>query len=90
MELGSGLLRERVVGGVADEEVAEAECLLVGVGGLVGADHLFAHEREEVGRNVVALGRRRELLHGAAVEDLALDGTAADHVPLAGSEPVEP
>ena len=90
VELGSRLLGERVVGGVADQKVAEAECLLVGVGRLVRADHLLADEREEVGGDVVALGRRRELLHGAAVEDLPLDGTAADHVALAGPEPVEP
>ena len=90
VELGPGPLGERVVGGVADQEVAEAERLLVGVGRLVGPDHLLAHEREEVSGHVVPLGGGRELLHGAAVEDLALDGAAADHVPLAGAEPVEP
>ena len=90
VELGSGLLGERVVGGVADQEVAEAECLLVGVGRLVGADQLLPDEREEMGGDVVALGRRRQLLHGAAVEDLPFDGAAADHVALARAEPVEP
>ena len=90
VELGSGLLGKRVVGGVADQEVAEAEGLLVGVGRLVGADHLLPDEREEVGGNVVALGGRCQLADGAAMEDLTLDGAAADHVALAGPEPVEP
>ena len=90
VELGSRSLGERVVGGVTDEEVAEAVCLLVGVDGLVRADQLLPHEREEMGGDVVALGRRRELLHRPAVEDLPFDGTAADHVPLARAEPVEP
>ena len=59
VELGSGLLGERVVGGVADQEVAKAECLLVGVRRLVRADHLLADEGEEVA------GRRRRARRSA-------------------------
>ena len=90
VELGSRPLGERVVRGVPDQEVAEAVGLLVGVDGLVRADQLLPHEREEMGGDVVALARRRELLHRPAVEDLPFDGAAADHVPLARAEPVEP
>ena len=40
--------------------------------------------------DIVPLGGRRQLADGAAMEDLTLDGTAADHVALARPEPVEP
>ena len=73
VQRGPGLLRERVVRSVADQEVAEAECLLVRIGRLVGSDHLLADEREEVGGHLVAFGEWRQLVHGAAVEYLSLD-----------------
>ena len=89
VELGSRLLGKRVVGGVADQQMAKAECLLVRVRRLVRANHLLADEGEEMAGHIVALGGRGQLADGAAMEDLPLDCSAADHVALAGPEPVE-
>jgi hypothetical protein len=90
VELGASLLGQRVIGGVADEEVAEAECFLVRVRRMVRPNHLFAHEREEVRCHVFPFRGWREILHGAPMEDLTFDGAAADHVALARTEPVKP
>ena len=47
-----GSLRERVVGGVADQQVAEAEAVLAGELRPVGADQLAADKRSERGRDL--------------------------------------
>ena len=70
-------LRESVVGGVADEQVAEAEAVLAGKLGTFGADQLVPDECREPWQHLRLV--RRERLHGAAVEDLALDGAALEH-----------
>ncbi len=62
---------QRVVGGVADQKVAEAEGVVAGELRPVGPDELLAHERHQLRRHVVLVGRER--LDAAAVEDLALD-----------------
>ena len=58
VQLGAGRLRERVVGGVADQQVTEAERVLAGQLRLVGPDQLLAHERGEPRRDLrLARGR---------------------------------
>ena len=88
VEVGADRLGERVVGGVADQQVAEAVAVVAGELRAVGADQLAAHEPGEPGRHLRLLGRER--LHGAAVEDLALDRAALEHPALGLVELVEP
>ena len=57
--------------------MAEAEAVLAGELRPVGADQLLAHERGQARRHLRLLGCER--LHGAAVEDLALDRAALEH-----------
>ena len=87
VELGAGRFRQRVVGGVADQQVAEAEAVLAGELRLVGPDQLLAHERGQARRHLGLLGCER--LDGAAVEDLALDRAPLEHAPLGRLELVE-
>ena len=88
VQLGPGCLGERVVGGVADQDVAEAERVLAGERGPVGPDQLLAHQRGQP-RGHLLLGRG-EGLDGAAVEELALDRAALEHAPVGSLELVEP
>ena len=88
MQLGPDRFGEGVVGGVADQEVAEAEAVLTGELRPVGADQLAPHERREAWRDLRLL--RCQRLDGAAVEDLALDRAALEHPPLGRVELVEP
>ena len=83
-----GRLRQRVVGGVADQQVAEAEGVLAGELAVSGRIELLAHERGQPRRDLRLLGSER--LDGAAVEDLALDRAALEHAPLRLLELVEP
>jgi hypothetical protein len=82
-------LRERVVGGVRGAERWRKRNASSSDNGLVGADHLLAHEREEMCGQLVAFQRRREPLQGTAVEYVPFDRTSADRVALAGAEAVE-
>ena len=50
VQLGARRLRQRVVGGVADQQVAEAERVVAGELRAVGADQLLAHERGQARR----------------------------------------
>ena len=88
VQLGAGRLGEGVVGGVADQQVAEAEAVLAGELRPVGADQLAPDERGQAWRHLRLLGG--ECLDGAAVEDLALDRAALEHPPLGRVELVEP
>ena len=87
VQVGTDRLGERVVGGIADQQMAEAVAVVAGELGAVGADELVAHERGEPGRDLRLLGRQR--LHGAAMEDLALDRASLEHAPLGLVELVE-
>ena len=89
VQLGARLLRERVVSGVADQEVPEAERVVVGERRLIRPDHVLAHEGQKVGWDVVAAHVRCQLLHNTSVEHLPLDGTTTDHVAFLRAEPVE-
>jgi hypothetical protein len=87
VQVGPGRLPERVVGAVADQEVAKAVAVLAHELGGVGADQLAAGERREPRRQPGLL--RCQRLHGPAVEDLALDRATLEHAPLGRVEPVE-
>ena len=87
MQLGARRLGQRVVGGVSEQQVAEAEGVLSGKLRRVGADQVLPDERGEARRHRAAL---RERLHGAAVEDLALDRAPLQHGALSVLELVEP
>src|SRR5205823_14814615 len=82
VQLGADCFRERVVGCVADQQVAEAEAVVAREHRPVRPDQLPAHERGEPGRDVQLLGGER--LHTAAVENLALDGAALQYPSLGG------
>ena len=79
---------QAVVGGVADEQVAEAEGVVARQLRPVGPHELLAHERHQPRRHVRLVGRER--LDAAAVEDLALDRAALEHAALGRVELVEP
>ena len=87
VEVRAGRLRQRVVGCVADQQVAEAEGVLAWELRLVGADQLLADERGQAWCHLRVVGRER--LHGAAVEDLALDGAAFEHASLGRVELIQ-
>ena len=87
VEVGAGRLRQRVVGGVADQQVAEAEAVLAGELRPVRPDQLLADERGQARRHLGLVGCER--LDGAAVEDLALDRAALEHAPLGRLELIE-
>ena len=87
VQVGADRLGEGVVGGVADQQVAEAVAVVARELGAVGADQLAAHEPGQPGRHLRLLGGER--LHGAAMEDLALDGASLEHLALGLVELVE-
>ena len=87
VQVGPGRLRERLIGGVADQEMAEAKGVFAGKLRPVRAKQLPPDERR---REAPAAGhRRRERLDGTAVKDAPLDGAALEHVPLDGVELIE-
>ena len=71
VELGARRLRQRVVGGVADQQMAEAEAVLARELRPVRSDQLLADERRQAGASPASPPGER--LDGAPVEDLALD-----------------
>ncbi len=88
VQVGADRLGEGVVGGVADQQMAEAIAVVAGDLSAVGTDELTPHECREPGRDLRLFGSER--LHAAAVEDLALDGSALEHPALGRVELVEP
>ena len=89
VQLRAEPLRHRVVGGVADEDVAEAEAVLAGEGARVGLDQPLAHERLQAAGDLADLVRRRQVGDGAPPEDLSDHGGALQHRQLVLAEPVE-
>ena len=81
VQLGPGRLRQRVVGGVADQQVAEAEAVLARK--LRRSGRISCLRTSAASRGVTCGSSGRERLHGAAVEDLALDRAALEDAPLA-------
>ena len=89
VEVRTELLRGRVVGGVPDEDVLEAEGRLAREARLGGADEVLGGEGLEARLHRRARGGLRELDDGATVEDLALDRATLERGACLGLEPVE-
>ncbi len=88
VQLRADGLRQRVVGRVANQHVAEAERVVTGEHGLVGTDELLPHERGQPRDHDRLLGNER--LDGASVEHAAFDRPALEHGALGRLELVEP
>ena len=88
VELGPHRLRKRVVGGIANEEVPEAEAVLAYERRRVRPDQLLPDERGEARRHVGLL--RGERLHGAAMEDLPFDRAPLEDTSLRSLELIQP
>src|SRR6266516_7319990 len=73
VQLGPQLLRHRAVGGIADQDVAEAEGVVVREFGTPGPDQFLADEGQEVRGNARTRLLARELGDGAAVKESSLD-----------------
>ncbi len=87
VQLGPGRLRESVICGVADEQMAEPEPVVSRELGPVGSDVLLANERGQSRRHLQLVGA--EGLYGAAVEDLTLDRASLENTALLGLELVD-
>ena len=89
MELCAELLRHRIVGGIADEDVSEAEAVITLERRPVRADELLANKGHQVSDESVARGLWQEFGHGAAVEASPLDGRPLDHLSLSELQSVD-
>ena len=87
VELGAALLREAVVGGLADERVRETEHVLAGRRGAVGTDQLLLDERDELGGDGRRTGLPEERCERARLEAPALYRGVLQHRPLSRIEP---
>ena len=87
VELGSHRLRQRVVGGVADQQVAETEAVFTCELRLGWPDQPFAYQGGEAWSHLGLVRRHR--LDRAAMKDLPFDRTALEHAPLASLQLVE-
>jgi hypothetical protein len=82
--LGQALVRR-----LPDQRMREAERVVAGVRGNVGADQLAADERRELPVEPVAQRVGHEFGQRGAVEAATLDRRALERRPLAGLEPVD-
>ena len=89
VELGARLLRQRAVGGVPEQDVAELEGLVVGEARPVGPDHVAPDQRRQAPVDAPGQGGGRERAHRLAVEDAALDRDAREQRPLLLRQAVE-
>ena len=71
VKLGASRFGERVIGGIANQEMPKAKAVIPRDLRLVRPDELLSHERGQPRRDLVLFGRKR--LHGAAVEHLAFN-----------------
>ena len=90
VQLRSRRLREGFVRSVAEQEVAEPECVLRRDQRAVRANELLADERDQPLRHVDARRFGRQRRHRPAVKHLTFHGAAVDHGALAVVERVEP
>ena len=88
VQLRSGRFRQRVVGCVANQQVAEAKGILARELRPVRAQQLLSHEGRERSDELGLV--RGERLHGAAVEHSPFDRATLEHDSLGGVELVEP
>jgi hypothetical protein len=87
VELGPGGFRQRLVGSVSNQQVAEAEAVLARQQRPVRPDQLLPHQRGQAWSDLALGGGER--LDGAAVKDLALDRASLEHAPLGRLELVQ-
>jgi hypothetical protein len=80
-------LRQRVVGGVADQQMPKAKGVLVRKLRRIRPDQVPADERGEARRHLRSV--RCQRADGAAMEDLSFDRPALEHGPLRRLELVE-
>ncbi len=88
VQVGPGRLRQRVVRGVPDQEVPEAERIVLRQRRGRRPHELLSDEAHQLCGDRRVVGRER--LHCAAVEDLPLDGAALERASLADRQLVEP
>ena len=79
-------LRDRVVRGVPDEDVAELVGLAGGGLGVLGPDQLLAHEAQQRAPDLPSQRLGRELGHGRLLEDPADDARPLGDGALVGAE----
>ncbi len=87
VQLCTGRLRQRLVGGVAQQQVTEAEAVVAREQRSLRPDQLLADERRQARRHLRLHGSER--LHRAPVEDLSLDRAALEDAPLGCVELIE-
>ena len=80
VQLGSGRLGQRLVGGVADQQVAEPEGVVAREEPAARPDELLADQPAKVSAHCRLVGRER--LDSPPMEDLALDRPAFQRHPL--------
>ncbi len=90
VQLRASLLCQRLVGGVADEQMAEPVRLVPGERRLVRPHQLHPHQARQPVGDVRSHRLGSKLGHRPAVEGLALHGRPLDHGPLFGAQPVQP
>jgi hypothetical protein len=90
MQLGPDLLRQRLVCGVADQQVPEPVGVVSSDLCVVGTDELLPDQRDQLVGYAVARCRRSQSRDGASVKDLAFDGSSLDHGALGVVQQVEP
>src|SRR4029453_4759655 len=76
-------------GRIADQYVREAEAVVTGEVGAIGADQLLADEREQAGTDVVFLDGGQKRGDRAPVEAAAFDRGALDHRAVGRLEAVD-
>ena len=82
-------LGNRVVRGVADEDVTETKAVVSWQRRPVGSDQLLANERQQVRADRGSLGLGQQRSDGAAVEEPPFDRAALDHGALRLAELVD-
>ena len=88
MKLCPVRFRERLVGGVTDQQVAEPECFLTWEDGTIRAQKILSDQRHQPPGNVPFLWCHD--LHGAAVKGLPFDRSALQHGAVLGPELIKP
>ena len=88
VELRASSFRDRLVGRVADQEMAESEGILADQRRAFGTDQLLPHERQEIRPDVSAVISGHEIHDGADEELLPDDGCGLEHVALLEGEPI--
>jgi hypothetical protein len=90
VQVGPEPLRDRIVRGVPDQDVAEAEAVVARKRRPVGPDQLLPDERQQMRVDPRPRLLGKQLDDGASVEQPPFDRRPFDHCSLLGLEPVDP